>query len=449
MLKIHKYDHPDFSHEMNDNYYTITENYQEMSKNIDHTLTGVYADLDERSMERWMYWIHELEILFIERDEDTQLHSDISHESYNTLLARAENRTKAIGLHYYMMSKIRFSDNEEWKHLEGAEMMFRTGSQLFELFTTENNDFLICASSKQPTWSQITKLKLLQYALLKQRGYVINNLLIEFVTAFHTQDIEKINILIDAISDCEKYSTMKINNVMKIFKTQYTTQIDQLENLNSNNTKKILELENKITELASTIRKNFDTIELLKAKAEKGSDEIRMLERYLVKHPYIKDLTKNGSQVIMYYEAPLLYYHEYTIERIRRNQSDFGKKICDIFLERRYQLFTRCKLGFDPTTFYLQAYGGLGNSNKLVEHPHIDRYSCLGNHRAEVQNAALSGDYLTAIEQISQAVLNLNFTDSCVIRAMMRNLESNKDIPTWYDTETKTFISTNDIMERN
>lgn len=445
-----KYGHLDFVSEMRDNYYNLRDNRIEVSRQLDHSNTSVYAGVNDNSLDNWLYWIHELEILLIERDKSTRLSSDTSKENYMYLKNISNEKSNMIGLHFYVFSKKDYVDLPEWKHLEGAEETLRLPNQMLKMFTTDANDALYCAASAYPTWGQITKIKLLQYAVLKGRGYEIDDMLIDFVTAFDEQDINKINEAIRTIARSEKYTSLQMNNVIKMFEREFTSQITSLENINTDYADRILNYENKITELAAAIRKNADLIELYIAKAENKADDFALLRKYLIKHPYIKEVTVGqDNNILLYYEAPMLYYHEYTIEKIRRNQNDFGKKICDLFLERRYQLYTRCRLSFKPETFYLSSPMSIGNNDRLIQHPHIDRFSCLGNHRTEVQNAARTGDYIAAIDQISQAVLNLNFTDSCVIREMMYNLNDHRDLPTWYDTETNSFVSLDEIFERN
>ena len=48
---------------------------------------------------------------------------------------------------------------------------------------------------------------------------------------------------------------------------------------------------------------------------------------------------------------------------------------------------------------------------------------------------------------MSAMVLNLNFTDSIVINSMVDLIHSDPDKPSFFDKETKEFISFNDITK--
>ena len=57
---------------------------------------------------------------------------------------------------------------------------------------------------------------------------------------------------------------------------------------------------------------------------------------------------------------------------------------------------------------------------------------------------------LPALEQITQAVFNVNFYDSCVIEEMLRTIDRAKaTLPTWRNTETGEMLTTLQVFERN
>ena len=64
-----------------------------------------------------------------------------------------------------------------------------------------------------------------------------------------------------------------------------------------------------------------------------------------------------------------------------------------------------------------------------------------------MKDAAIAGDYFAAIEQITQAVLNLNFSDSIVIGTMLNELLDYPSQKTWRSKETGALLTTEEIME--
>ena len=48
---------------------------------------------------------------------------------------------------------------------------------------------------------------------------------------------------------------------------------------------------------------------------------------------------------------------------------------------------------------------------------------------------------------MSAMVLNLNFTDGIVIGDLIENIKHYPDIPSFYDKQTETFVSFNEILK--
>ena len=111
---------------------------------------------------------------------------------------------------------------------------------------------------------------------------------------------------------------------------------------------------------------------------------------------------------------------------------------------------TCCALQFKTSNFGIEyADRSLNINTTALPHPHIMRFHCFGNHGTAVREAAETGNYLGAIEQITQAVMNLNFYDSCVINEMLQNLDTDKYRVTWKNKENGMWYSTAEVLERN
>ena len=91
------------------------------------------------------------------------------------------------------------------------------------------------------------------------------------------------------------------------------------------------------------------------------------------------------------------------------------------------------------------------DTENIMGHPHIDQYGCLGNHREAIWESAEAQDYIGAIEQISQATLNINFYDACIVGYVMRYFSEDRnrhEKKTWLDTTTNELITLEEVIKR-
>ena len=271
----------------------------------------------------------------------------------------------------------------------------------------------------------------------------------DMVAAIHKNtDIGRANRIYHAIVDSpELVKTRTINTINDVFKDMKDGRIDHIKNNIENINYRLNELQNDYSNYMSNKRNLLQELDRIKSTPDIETDDII---NYIMKTKYIKSVTKssNGHGLALYYEAPMLYYDDDVIQHIRHSYDEEVQFIFDAFLERRYQLYTRCQILLYPEDFRVNNISiGHGNENNhYIGHPHIDRFGCFGNHGEAIQDWAETGDYIGAITQVTAAVLNLNFTDGTVVGDLIDTLmDRADDIPTWYDTETGVVLTTREL----
>lgn len=397
--------------------------------------------------------IHQLERLFfidnLERDNTSNnlyKNADISTMIYHMDHAKDTEDIPTILIN--TAPRTRYDETrltrEGLVHLETAEAALRDyDHQFLKIYTYKNG--LYVYTNKQPTIETIIKLKLIQWNIFSnQIAHPIPEVF-DLLNALINKNISAVNKAIETICKLPVLSTIKYNELKEMFKPDYKAQKNKLIDQKNQKEQMYIDYENKLSELITQINTLNENILDMELKEDKVEDNTPLI-KYLSNHPYIKDIQKkNSRQVSLYFEAPILYFDDYIIEKLLPNKSGDDKRILKAFLDNKYELMTRCLINFRPSDFAVNLdYVGDGN---FIGHPHIDRYLCFGNHSTAIREAAATANYFGAIEQISQAVLNINFTDSCVVNEMLRTLRRDLSRKTWRSKETQVLLSTSEILE--
>ena len=280
-----------------------------------------------------------------------------------------------------------------------------------------------------------------------ETGEGLDNDISSMVAAIHKNtNIGEANRIYHAITNTPELAKARtVSAINDVFKDMKNSRVDHIKSNIENINYRLNELQNDYSNYMSNKRNLLEELDRIKASPDIETDDI---VNYILKTKYIKKVTKssNGHGLALYYEAPMLYYDDDVIQHIRHSYDDEVQFIFDAFLERRYQLYTRCEVLFYPEDFRVNnmSIGHRNENNYYIGHPHIDRFGCFGNHGEAIQDWAETGDYIGAITQVTAAVLNLNFTDGTVIGDLMDTL-MDRDIPTWYDTETGAILTTNEL----
>jgi hypothetical protein len=345
------------------------------------------------------------------------------------------------------------SDYPEARHLEAAEYALKQSpSHELKIFQNPINNVLYVFTNKLIKWETLYKLKAIQNKLDETYCKNFCPETIEAYKAFTENNPEALKTALEKAINNDKFKEILFTKFYKLFTKDKDSRIQNFEYQLSDYRNQITEFENRIANAATKIKEINEELDYL-LNSESNEENIRMLKKYLDKHPYIKHYTiGSGSknELAFYFEAPIQYYSDYAVEKLQKNykESDIKYKILQLFLDKRYQLWTRCELKFNVNNFGLRC-NSLVQEDNFINHPHIDEYHCLGNHRDALDDPAKRGDYLTAIEQISQSVMNMNFFDACVARFLIVKLTNNLSrFKTWIDTETGEILTTEEAIER-
>ena len=298
-------------------------------------------------------------------------------------------------------------------------------------------------------WTQPDQTTALLQVFLSmvETGEGLDNDVSSMVAAIHkNSDIRKANQIYHAMTSTPELAKSRtVTAINDVFKDIKNGRVDHIKSNIENINYRLNELQNDYSSYMTNKRNLLEELDRIKASPDIETDDI---VNYILKTKYIKKVTKssNGHGLALYYEAPMLYYDDDVIQHIRHSYDDEVQFIFDAFLERRYQLYTRCEVLFYPEDFRVNnmSIGHRNENNYYIGHPHIDRFGCFGNHGEAIQDWAETGDYIGAITQVTAAVLNLNFTDGTVIGDLIDTL-MDRDIPTWYDTETGAVLTTNEL----
>lgn len=282
-----------------------------------------------------------------------------------------------------------------------------------------------------------------------ETGEGLDNDISEIAAGVHkNSNIGKANRIYHAMVNTPELTKARtVNTINGVFKDMKNGRINNIKGNIENINYRLNELQNDYSSYMTNKRNLLEELDRIKNNPDIETDDII---NYILKTKYIKKVTKatNGRGLLLYYEAPMLYYDDDVIQHIRHSYDEEVQFIFDAFLERRYQLYTRCEVIFYPEDFRVdnRTIGNRNENNQYIGHPHIDRFGCFGNHGEAIQDWAETGDYIGAITQVTAAVLNLNFTDGTVVGELIDTLiERADEVPTWYDTETGALLTTNEL----
>ena len=334
-------------------------------------------------------------------------------------------------------------------YLTSAEEFLKQSSHHYlRIFTTTNNKRLYVWTNKALTPVTLYHLFALYHALYPQE----NKMAEDFTKCLVEDKLDEAKKIITNYLESDAVKEIEFENFRKCLSNGYTTKINALINTINNRRNCINDYEQRIAQYATEIRKATEEIAFL--RSTDISEEQKLFFKHLKKIPYIKDFEGNRDGFIkLSYEAPIIYFSDYPAEKLidADYPSEFYKNILRILIGRKYELITKCTLIFYTDDFQVESGSSTGGGfSEVIPHPHIARYGCFGNHRQAISDSAEQGDYIGAIEQITQAVLNLNFYDTCVVDELIRTLESKKaSLVTWRCVETGEMLTTEKVLERN
>ena len=349
-----------------------------------------------------------------------------------------------------ILAKLVRDDFTSYLHDETMQEMPALATDLKQ---NQNNDIklhfngkkLVCQTNSSPKIETFYKLKVLEWTLLSG---VLKNIdcsdMLAFCKAFYNNDLNAANVALNKLVDFKEIKKKKFSNLNKYFKSNKEQDLNRLEQEINNYIRKANEYQEALAGIYENLRRDQDEF-TLKLSQEDAFDWDVLLN-YLMNHPYITDIDEYSStKILIHFEAPITYYDAKIGKSTTKHFEHFAKEVTDVLLDDRYTLWTQAGIILDTYNFSVQN-AGIGNGI-YIGHPHIDKYSCFGSHRNAIEKWIRTKDYFGVIEQLSAAMMNLNFADGVVISRIPETIMLNMDAKTFYDNEKKTFVSFREIKE--
>lgn len=333
-----------------------------------------------------------------------------------------------------------------------AIRIFKMGNKLIIL--TNRYDFKLL--------SQIIALTVALYKdLFKQDS--LSKKIYKVLNAFPTGDNQKIEQAIHELLNAEEIKDFKYNILKPYFRPNILRQLEAKKIQLKNTQETINHLERQLINNYSTEEKlNEEILIFTKADPEDKSEEVidyikhnKAIEHF-AKGPSASRVEITFVNPIVFYDKDVYLHLENARARMKtRTGTEEAPDIIEarkaIFLEQKYELWTRCGIVFDTVDF--QVSRSLirfhTQNNDLIEHPHINRLNCFGTHYSAIKASVQTLNYINAIGQIEAASKNINFNDSIVSGLILNELPDTwRDNKTIKDKETGEFITFNQLRER-
>ena len=333
------------------------------------------------------------------------------------------------------------------KYLEEAqEFLKQTPHHFLKIFTVDGSKYLYVWTNKSIEPETYYKL----YALATSMFNKDNKLLGDFLTQLIANNITEAKRVLKEFFLSDEVIEREFQKFKRCLRNPAEAKIEKLERDISSYRDTITNYENEIASLASKMREMNEQLSFFKYMQEENDDH-KLFFKHLMKIPYLKSFRASENGYIhLEYEAPLIYFSEMPAEKLinQRNRSSSHKDIIKAIIGRKYELITKCALEFSTSNFSISRET-IKNTDPVTTHPHISRYGCFGNHRQAIYDCASTADYIGAIEQITQAVLNINFYDVCVVDTLCVTLwDQRSTLKTWRCKETGEMLTTNEMLAR-
>jgi hypothetical protein len=399
------------------------------------------VNLDKKSFLKLTYSLPYIDNAITKRIKCLEVPDKLQLEKQTEAVKEFEN---TIFVHFLITTRPLKIEREEY--LEAASKLLKQSDDHILRISFIDKHTLNIQSNQTLEFKTILKLQQLFYQIIKE--YTNENIkdTIDFLNAIATNDLNTANEILIAKLGSKIIKSRMLDGQLKVFNNQHQRVINELKDKQQDLQDT---LENYRQTYARKLQKYNEVNELLLYYENNPSTtDTTILKKYLEVNPYIQNIAVlNNTTLAFYYEAPILYYSKTIVKNLKNKTTvQIKQDIYDIFLNDRFQLYTRCSLTLEIDRFLIEA-SSVGNNNEFYRHPHIDSYRCFGNHLDTIKQWAKNKDYIGVLEQMSAMVLNLNFTDGIVIGDLIENIKHYPDIPSFYDKQTETFVSFNEILK--
>ena len=324
-------------------------------------------------------------------------------------------------------------------HEEKLSIVFTKQHNITINIYKKNNDYFLITENDTNTQEEIE--------ILIEFLYVItNNTLKETIN--NKKGVEK-EFLISLSQHMDTLLTKNLDAFDKTFKRltrfNFGTFLEipyieslfniSLEDLNKQYNKNMASYKESMTALNREYKRILEEIRNLNSRYEedlkqlKNNEYTNELIKYLCTNKNLQVVDVNGDKLTMSAKSPIVYYDKVKAQRfIERCAEDCRKLLTEIFVEGKYQVWTRASLILHLNTGYVEGHTNNLCVNEYVPHPHLATYSCFGDHSRHIKELTLNKNYIEAIEQCLAAMANLNFSDSPVATSLVIGLTQHYSI---------------------
>ena len=123
------------------------------------------------------------------------------------------------------------------------------------------------------------------------------------------------------------------------------------------------------------------------------------------------------------------------------------------FIQKRYEvpIYTKCVLDYNKKTIDANLKEDANVTRTKPEtqniyHPHLMRYDCWGSHEYAIKEFLDNNDLEGAVTQVNYAMTQINLTDDCVLRSLLRVLLNTET--TLYDPIEKKRVYTRSVLRQ-
>lgn len=276
--------------------------------------------------------------------------------------------------------------------------------------------------------------------------------LIEYLKALADEDEEK------TINAFTKYIAYKIDfrklEEQKLLKALQETDKARINALNLNKNEIEAQLGNTEAALCEYI-KRLDDINAQIA-FYKPSTNIEEITEYIRANKNIAAFHYNAAYKILSFaiEAPIEYYNENALKKLianptsfiqpraqngypvpeylKQNQELFTKLLLDIFISKKYKIYSRAEFSIDMANRTVQRLRTLSTSSvdrpldwkwerrvknptrSIADHQHVEQYNCWSGNRANALKALQKNDIIQMLEILIATTKDINVLDSTV-----------------------------------
>ena len=222
---------------------------------------------------------------------------------------------------------------------------------------------------------------------------------------------------------------------------------------------KINDCKTRINDLEQNLEETYHVLHKYKAlyssfKYDNSNTKAKKLVELFKHCNNLIDIDPRYDQsLVLHMRAPLINYDIDLAERWCKEDNNvfsynnIQDRMYKLLVSGKYTLMFECQIIWDFN------YGGTvsairgGRNYVYCPQPHIDRYSCFGDNKAQIVRALSDYNFELALDCTNAAVSSLNLLDGAVMDYLLDWMENNLDKKTIMNNETGEIVSIREVDE--